>query len=113
MGSKCILDTPELLGESLIPISAAGEEMPMENSRATRERWMREGIRGVVLESILLGGKRFTSKEAIARFLRAQLRVDAERAAPTRSNRSKKDIAEAARKFGLPEPQKGSANEGA
>lgn len=38
-------------------------------SPATLHRWMNQGTRGVVLESISVGGKRFTSTKAIGRFL--------------------------------------------
>lgn len=32
--------------------------------------WVRRGTRGVRLESTLVGGRRFTSKEALSRFLK-------------------------------------------
>src|SRR5687768_13872166 len=35
----------------------------------TVERWRSRGLRGVVLESIKIGGARFTSEEAIVRFV--------------------------------------------
>jgi hypothetical protein len=75
-------------------------------SRASIERWARrKGSREATLETILLGGRRYTSREAIARFIRGQLQVEAERPAPTRGTMSKKDVEAAARRFGLPEPQ--------
>jgi len=35
---------------------------------STAHRWRLRGIRGVKLESILIGGTRFTSQEALVRF---------------------------------------------
>jgi hypothetical protein len=104
MGSKMIFDAPELLAETLITLSAACECFPVKCSRPTLERWLRQGSRGTILESILICGKRYTSQEAIDRFVRGQLRVEADRPAPKRGNKSKKDIEAAARRFGLPEP---------
>lgn len=40
-------------------------------SLATLWRWMSKGRRGVALESVLVGGARYTSMEAIARFIAA------------------------------------------
>ncbi|RLS51879.1 MAG: DUF1580 domain-containing protein [Planctomycetota bacterium] len=48
---------------------------------ATLHRWRLRGVRGVHLETILIGGLRYTSREAIARFVTAQ-NVD-ETATPT------------------------------
>ncbi len=36
---------------------------------ATLNRWARFGVRGVRLESILVGGRRLTSKQALDRFI--------------------------------------------
>jgi hypothetical protein len=106
MPSKTIYDSPELLDETLITLSAACKCFPVKCSRAAMERWVRKGSRGTVLESILICGKRYTSEEAIDRFLRNQLQVEAERSVPKRTSMSKRDIEAAARKFGLPEPMR-------
>lgn len=58
-----------LVSETLVPINAAGKEFPCPVGRTALERWMRHGIRGVRLESIFIGNRRFTSKEAILRFI--------------------------------------------
>ena len=106
MASKIIFDTLELLAEDLVSLTESCKEFPGEKrSRSTVERYARKGNRGAILETILLGGRRYTSREAIARFIRAQLRVEAERPAPKRGTMSKKDVEAAARRFGLPEPQ--------
>ena len=39
---------------------------------ATLHRWKLKGVHGVRLETILIGGMRYTSREAISRFIAAQ-----------------------------------------
>ncbi len=41
-------------------------------SRATMWRWYLRGCKGVKLETLLIGGQRYTSKAAIERFIQAQ-----------------------------------------
>src|SRR5436190_235143 len=58
----------DLLAETLIPFSQAARELPGRPHRATLHRWRSRGVRGVKLETCLVGGRRFTSYEAIKRF---------------------------------------------
>lgn len=76
MESKAIVDSPEILGETLLTLSEAHQHFPIQCSRQAVERWIRLGIRGVVLESALICGRRYVSKESIARFLRNQLQAE-------------------------------------
>ena len=55
--------------EQLVPISKAASCLPGKVHRSTLERWRLHGRRGVKLETILIGGQRFTSREAIGRFV--------------------------------------------
>ena len=64
-----ITTTSELAQETLVPINQAGAKFPYHVGRTALERWMRDGVRGVRLESILIGSRRFTSLEAIASFV--------------------------------------------
>jgi len=107
MASKMIRDSPELLDETLLSLVEACKYFPKACARPTIERWIRRGSRNIVLESIRICGKRYTSEEAINRFIRRQLQVEAEKAQPepTKSSLSKKALAEASRRFGLPEPK--------
>jgi hypothetical protein len=105
MASKTIFDTPALLEETLVPLAAACKCFPGNPSLSAVQRWARKGSRGATLETILLCGRRYTSREAIARFIRGQLQVEAERPASARGTMSKKDVEAVARRFGLPEPQ--------
>lgn len=55
--------------ENIIPIPEVPAHVPSRPHIATVWRWMQRGVRGVKLETILIGGKRFTSAEAIQRFI--------------------------------------------
>lgn len=46
-----------------------GDGNPVRLSRSTGYRWSRHGLRGVVLETVQVGGSRFTSLEALQRFV--------------------------------------------
>ena len=82
MKSKIIYDAPEILGESLVTLSAACRYVPGGCSRPTIERWIRQGNRGVFLQSALICGKRMVSVEGLNRFILAQLRVEQPHAEP-------------------------------
>ena len=58
--------------EELIPFQQAGRRIPGNPSVCALHRWRLSGVRGAKLETLLVGGTRFTSTEAIARFIAAQ-----------------------------------------
>jgi hypothetical protein len=62
-----------LLDESLISLETAAQHFPVKVSKPTLERYLRQGKRGVRLESVLLVNRRFTTKEAVMRFIHRQL----------------------------------------
>lgn len=59
--------------ETIFPIVEAPGRLPSRHGKkiniTTVYRWIRSGSRGVKLESIILGGVRYTSTEAIQRFV--------------------------------------------
>lgn len=55
--------------EQPIPISSAPSHIPSRPGKSTVWRWILVGIRGRILESGTIGGRRYTSREAIRRFL--------------------------------------------
>ena len=55
--------------ERLLTVSAASKSLPEKRHTTTIWRWFQHGCRGVRLESVLIGGRRYTSKEAIQRFI--------------------------------------------
>ncbi len=59
--------------ENVIPFNAARAHIPGRRPNlSTLHRWRLHGVRGRRLETLLIGGRRFTSVEAIARFLRPE-----------------------------------------
>ena len=58
--------------EEPIPFETCGQLIPGRPARCTTFRWALKGIRGVKLETFVCGHKRFTTREAISRFIRAQ-----------------------------------------
>ncbi len=65
--------------ETLINFNSARSAFPGNRrlSLATLHRWRLNGVRGVRLETILIGGLRYTSREAIERFIASQNAADA------------------------------------
>lgn len=64
----------DLANEQLIPFSQARDEFPGRKrvGLATLHRWRQRGVRGgIILETMVVGGVRFTSREAIQRFVAA------------------------------------------
>ena len=57
--------------EQMRPISRASADIPGRPHVSTLIRWSARGIRGIRLETVIVGGRRFTSLEAIHRFLEA------------------------------------------
>ena len=59
----------DLQNEEIIPL--APKAFPSRPSIPTIWRWQGRGVGGVRLETIVIGGRRFTSREAIDRFIAA------------------------------------------
>ena len=64
----------DVTNEQLITFNQARDAFPggRRPALATLHRWRLDGIRGVRLETAQIGGSRFTSREAIVRFIAAQ-----------------------------------------
>jgi hypothetical protein len=56
--------------EQLVPLAKARGLFPGSPSRSTLRRYAMSGYRGIKLDSANLPGGRFTSKEAVIRFLK-------------------------------------------
>ena len=61
----------DIQSETLVPVSKIPSHVPGRPHLATAWRWVNRGCRGVKLETLLVGGKRWTSLEAIQRFAEA------------------------------------------
>jgi hypothetical protein len=57
------------LERKFIPLGKAGRLISTNPSTATLYRWALKGVDGVRLESYLVGGRRFTTAEALASFV--------------------------------------------
>ena len=103
--SKQIFDYINLLDEPpLLTLSQAVKLWPTKISRASLERYLRSGIRGTYLETILVAGRRMTSEAAIRRFLVGQQNTAPENAQPTpKGKMSSRELSEKCKKYGLPE----------
>lgn len=55
--------------EGSIPLSNVSHHLESRPSTATVWRWALRGVKGVKLESIVIGGRRYTSTAAIDRFI--------------------------------------------
>ena len=82
--------------EELIPFEVCGQHIPGRPDRSTTYRWWLKGVRGAKLETLLIGNKRFTSREAIGRFIAAQNATETPVPQFTPSQRTR--MSEAARK---------------
>ena len=58
----------DLQTEKLVPISQAAALLPGRPSTATLWRWRLRGVKGRRLESVEIGGRVYTSVEALQRF---------------------------------------------
>jgi len=61
----------DVTSEQMIPFQKASSHVPGRPHISTLHRWRSRGARGARLESLLIGGRRYTSVEAIQRFLAA------------------------------------------
>ena len=84
--------------ETLMTFDEARTAFPGDRrlSLATLHRWRLHGVRGVKLETLLIGGLRYTSREAIARFITAQ-NADDNPATPVITASQRRRQSEAAR----------------
>jgi hypothetical protein len=56
--------------EHLLSMTEAAKQLPGRPNVATLWRWRTSGCRGIKLETVLSGGRRYTSVEALRRFLK-------------------------------------------
>jgi Protein of unknown function (DUF1580) len=58
----------DIATERLLSFTQAAKALPGRVHLSTIHRWRLGGVRGIKLESVLIGGKRLTSAEALQRF---------------------------------------------
>lgn len=64
--------------ETLLTVKQARAVLPNRPSINTIYRWFWKGVRGIKLDSIRVGGRIFTTKEACDRFIHASSRMPTE-----------------------------------
>ena len=57
------------LTENLLTLAEASKRLPSRPNVCTLWRWANRGARGRKLETVLVGGRRYTSLEALNRFV--------------------------------------------
>ena len=58
-----------MTNETLLSLPAAARILPGRPHLSTLHRWRLRGVRSVKLETFLIGGRRYTSREALERFI--------------------------------------------
>jgi hypothetical protein len=71
--------------ETVIPLTEAPVWSPGRPHISSVWRWVLKGVRGVKLETLVCGGRRFTSREAIDRFIAATTAAAHGEPAPVRT----------------------------
>jgi len=92
----------DLTNEQLVSLPGAARRLPGQPHVSTLHRWRLRGVRGVRLETTLIGGKRFTSTEALQRFvdrLNDRNNADAAEPLPASATSRAKQIAAADREL--------------
>jgi hypothetical protein len=77
----------EVHTEHLLNLRQAAASLPTRPNLSTIFRWMQRGCRGIRLETILIGGTRHTSTEALQRFFEATTAAADGQPIPSRTNR--------------------------
>lgn len=82
----------DLKFERLRAFNQAARVLPKGSrpNQSTWWRWWRHGVRGVRLETVIVGGKRYTTDEAVLRFV-AALNAATPGTVPWRSRRTERE----------------------
>ena len=89
----------DVQSEHLLTMSQAAKAIPGGGIHiSTLWRWRIRGIHGVKLETATIGGKRMTSREALARFFAATTAAANGEPIPTRTPRQRADAIRRAEK---------------
>ena len=93
------------LSETLVSPTDATRHVPGRPHVSSIWRWFSTGCRGVKLESLVCAGRRYTSLEAIERFVAATTAAAAGDPLPTRTRRQReRAIVDAERRLADSEP---------
>lgn len=73
----------DIQSETLLTFAEAAKRLPGRPNLSTLHRWRLAGVRGVKLETCLIGGKRYCSVESLDRFVRRLTEGQRSSTAPT------------------------------
>jgi len=77
--------TNDLLAEEVLTLSEAAKSLHHRPHVSTLHRWRKHGVRGVKLETVTIGSRRFTSRQALERFSAATTAAADKSLPPTRT----------------------------
>jgi hypothetical protein len=60
-----------LIDEKPLPLAEAARLLPKRPNPATLWRWRKKGVRGVRLQTVLIGGRRYVTRNALQQFIEA------------------------------------------
>lgn len=87
-----------IVDEEILSLAQATKMLPGRPHLSSIFRWMSRGVRGVRLESVLVGGRRYTSREALERFSAATTAAANREPAPIRTPTQRQRAIERAEK---------------
>lgn len=103
----------DISSERLLTFPEATKALPHSVHISCLHRWRLHGLRGVRLETCLIGGRRYTSREALERFSAATTAAAERRPQPARTpNQRRRAIEQAEREMGLPPSTTATNNQG-
>ena len=74
---------------AFITLSDAAKSLPGRPHTSSLYRWHRKGVRGIKLETWLVGGRRYTTLDALEQFIAATTAAADGEPAPTRTTRQR------------------------
>ena len=84
--------------EEIVSLTAATKSLPSRPNITTLWRWRSRGIAGIRLETIAVGGRTFTSREALTRFFERVTAAKSGRPIRARTTRQRETQQRAARR---------------
>ena len=97
----------DISSETLLSLSDAAKTLPGRPHVSSLFRWRLRGIRGVTLETCLIGGRRFTSREALIRFASRTTAAASGEPPPLRTPRQReRDVRRAEEELGIDDTTK-------
>lgn len=90
------MEAPNLSHETFLTLQQAAKRLPGRRHISSVFRYAHKGVRGIRLETIVVGGRRYTSVEALDRFIIATTAAADGKPAPARTAKHRQRAVEAA-----------------